>query len=84
MTAQILEPGSVLGVLGGGQLGAMFASAARRMGYRVAVWDPDPDAPALQLADYSFAAPFLNVETRDQFSLSVTVTRALNNSHSLA
>jgi 5-(carboxyamino)imidazole ribonucleotide synthase len=49
----------------------MFASAARRMGYRVAAWDPDPDAPALQLADYSFAAPFLDVETRDQFSGTV-------------
>ena len=27
-------PGALLGVLGGGQLGAMFAVAARRMGYR--------------------------------------------------
>ena len=71
MTAQILEPGSVIGVLGGGQLGGMFASAARRLGYRVAVWDPDPDAPALHLADYSFAAPFEDVETRDQFSGTV-------------
>ena len=35
-TAPIL-PGGLLGVLGGGQLGAMFAAAARRMGYRVAV-----------------------------------------------
>ncbi len=72
MTPQILEPGSVLGVLGGGQLGAMFATAARRMGYRVAVWDPDPDAPALQLADHPFAAPFLDEETRDRFSGAVT------------
>lgn len=71
MTARILEPGSVLGVLGGGQLGAMFAGAARRMGYRVAVWDPAPDAPALHLADYSFTAPFLDSETREHFSRSV-------------
>jgi len=71
VTTQILEPGSVIGVLGGGQLGAMFASAARRMGYRVAVWDPDPDAPALQLADHSFAASFVDVETRNRFSDTV-------------
>ena len=71
MTPQILEPGAVIGVLGGGQLGAMFASAARRMGYRVAVWDPDPDAPGLQLADHSFAAPFSDVETRNRFSDTV-------------
>jgi 5-(carboxyamino)imidazole ribonucleotide synthase len=61
----------VLGVLGGGQLGAMFTGAARRMGYRVAVWDPDPDAPALQLADYAFTAPFVDVETRERFSRAV-------------
>ena len=71
MTPQILEPGSVLGVLGGGQLGAMFAVAARQMGYRVAVWDPDFDAPAHQMAEFSFRAPFLDTETRDQFSRTV-------------
>jgi 5-(carboxyamino)imidazole ribonucleotide synthase len=41
------------------------------MGYRVAVWDPDPDAPALQLADHSFTAPFMDVETRDRFAQTV-------------
>lgn len=71
MIPQILEPGSVLGVLGGGQLGAMFAVAARQLGYRVAVWDPDSDAPAHQLADYSFTASFLDTETRERFSRSV-------------
>lgn len=71
MTAQILESGSVLGVLGGGQLGAMFATAARRMGYRVAVWDPDSDAPAHHLADHSYAAPFSDIETRDRFCRNV-------------
>lgn len=48
----------MLGVLGGGQLGAMFAAAARRLGYRVAVWDPDNEAPALRLADLEIGAPF--------------------------
>lgn len=68
MTDTIIEPGSILGVLGGGQLGAMFAGAARRMGYRVAVWDPDGDAPAHLLADHSFAAPFSDAVTREHFS----------------
>ncbi len=57
----------MLGVLGGGQLGAMFSGAARRMGYRVAVWDPDGDAPAHHVADHSFIAPFSDLETRDAF-----------------
>lgn len=68
MTDRILEPGSTLGVLGGGQLGAMFAGTAHRMGYRVAVWDPDPDAPAHRIATHSFTSSFSNLDTRDQFA----------------
>ncbi len=68
MTTPILGPGSILGVLGGGQLGAMFTWAARRMGYRVAVWDPDPDAPAHRLATHSFTASFSDVAIREQFA----------------
>src|SRR5690606_38655659 len=33
-----------------GQLGRMFATEAVRMGYQVIVVDPDPDAPAAQVA----------------------------------
>ena len=58
MKAEVIEPGSVLGVLGGGQLGAMFTLAARRLGYQVAVWDPDPEAPAHRFATYNFSVPF--------------------------
>lgn len=61
MTERI-PPGATLGVLGGGQLGAMFAGAARRLGYRVAVWDPDPDAPAFKVADQSFSRPLLAID----------------------
>lgn len=71
MTEKALEPGSVLGVLGGGQLGAMFASAARRIGYHVAVWDPDADAPAHRMACRSFTAPFSDTAARTQFSHTV-------------
>lgn len=35
----------MLGILGGGQLGRMFAVAAKTMGYKVTVLDPDPNAP---------------------------------------
>lgn len=46
-----LPPGSTLGVFGSGQLGRMFALAARRMGYQVHVYSPDTDTPAGQVAD---------------------------------
>ncbi len=69
----VIAPGSVLGVLGGGQLGSMFAAAAGRMGYRVAVWDPDSDAPAHRLAAYSVTTPFSDPQTILRFSDLVSV-----------
>ncbi len=46
-----IAPPAVIGILGGGQLGRMLGGAARAMGYRVAVLDPDPDCPAAAVAD---------------------------------
>lgn len=46
-----LALGSAIGILGGGQLGQMTAVAARRLGYRTVVLDPDPASPAAQVAD---------------------------------
>ncbi len=56
-------PGSTIGIVGGGQLGRMFALEARRMGYRVVVWDPAADSPAAALADEAIIAPFHDAET---------------------
>jgi len=46
-----IEPPAVIGLLGGGQLGRMLGMAARAMGYRIIVLDPDPDCPAAAVAD---------------------------------
>lgn len=45
------DPSTWLGVMGGGQLGRMFAHAAQAMGYKVAVLEPSADCPAGQVAD---------------------------------
>ncbi|GGY09654.1 5-(carboxyamino)imidazole ribonucleotide synthase [Paludibacterium paludis] len=55
--AAILPPAR-LGILGGGQLGCMFTVAAKTMGYRVTVLDPDPAAPAARFADTHLCAPY--------------------------
>ena len=54
----MLLPGSWLGVLGGGQLGKMFALTALTMGYRVVTWDPDPTSPAGEFASHHIQAGF--------------------------
>ncbi len=54
--ARRIAPGAMLGVLGGGQLGRMFAMAGHRLGYRVAVLDPDPDCPAAGVANIHIRA----------------------------
>lgn len=72
MSQQIL-PGAVLGVLGSGQLGRMFAIAARRLGYRVHVYSPDSDSPTGQVADREFSAPYDDLDQLSEFARSVDV-----------
>lgn len=50
-TAQPILPGATIGIFGGGQLGRMTAMAARAMGYRIQVLDPDPACPARFVVD---------------------------------
>lgn len=57
MSKQIL-PGATLGMLGGGQLGRMFTSAAQVMGYNVVVLDPDTNSPAGIIADEHICAAY--------------------------
>ncbi len=61
----MILPGATLGLLGGGQLGRMFTVAARTLGYRVTVLDPDPLSPAAE-----FATGHLNTAYTDPASLA--------------
>jgi 5-(carboxyamino)imidazole ribonucleotide synthase len=54
----MILPGATLGLLGGGQLGRMFASEAVRLGYRVVVVDPTGEAPAAAHATRHLARPW--------------------------
>ena len=55
-----LLPGSTLGVLGGGQLGRMWAHAAQRMGYNTAVLDPDAQSPAGLVSHHHIHTDYLD------------------------
>lgn len=66
-------PGGTIGIIGGGQLGRMFAIAARRMGYRVHALDPVQDGPAGQVADVEWVAPYEDIDVARQFAAAVDV-----------
>ena len=66
-------PGSTVGVLGSGQLGRMFAIAARRMGYRVHTLSPDSDTPTGQVADVEINAPYEDLDAVRRFASAVNV-----------
>ncbi len=69
----MILPGSTIGVLGSGQLGRMFAIAARRMGYRVHTFSPDRDSPTGQIADVEIDAPYEDLDRVRDFASAVDV-----------
>jgi 5-(carboxyamino)imidazole ribonucleotide synthase len=66
-------PGATIGVLGSGQLGRMFAIAARRMGYRVHTFSPDEDTPTGQIADVEIMASYDDLDAVAAFASRVDV-----------
>jgi 5-(carboxyamino)imidazole ribonucleotide synthase len=69
----LILPGSTIGVLGGGQLGRMFAMAARRLGYRVHTLAPDHDTPTGQIADLEINASYDDMDAVRAFAQAVDV-----------
>jgi 5-(carboxyamino)imidazole ribonucleotide synthase len=68
-----LLPGSIVGILGGGQLGRMLAIAARRMGYRIHVFEPSPGCPAGEISDVEINASYDDLPALEEFARSVDV-----------
>lgn len=69
----MIAPGKTIGILGGGQLARMIAMAARSMGYRIDVLDPDAACPASPVADRTIAAPFDDVQAAGELARGVDV-----------
>ncbi|MCX6938139.1 MAG: 5-(carboxyamino)imidazole ribonucleotide synthase [Verrucomicrobia bacterium] len=63
----MLPPGKTLGVLGGGQLGRMFAHAAERLGYRVHIYEPATDSPAAEVSAHAVHAPYTDLAELEAF-----------------
>jgi 5-(carboxyamino)imidazole ribonucleotide synthase len=71
LPSDVILPGAVLGVMGGGQLGAMFAMAAKRMGYRVEAISDTEDCPAAHHADRVHVGGFDDAQTLEQIARSL-------------
>ena len=71
-----IAPPATIGILGGGQLGRMLGLAARALGYRVAVLDPDPEAPAAGIADRVEVGSYDDVAAARRWSQRSTIGHA--------
>jgi 5-(carboxyamino)imidazole ribonucleotide synthase len=63
----MIPPGKTIGVLGGGQLGRMFAHAAEQLGYRVHIYEPARHSPAGEVSAREVNAPYTDVEQLTAF-----------------
>ncbi len=72
MTPPVL-PGATIGILGSGQLGRMLALSARARGYGVAVFSPERDSPAGQLADREVIGAYDDIDAIRAFAGTVAV-----------
>ena len=68
MASGSILPPATLGMLGGGQLGRFFVSAAHEMGYQVWVLDPDKNSPAGQIAERHFCNNYDDYAALDAFA----------------
>ena len=68
-----IKPGGLLAILGGGQLGRMTAMAARTMGYRVRVMDPEPRCPASFVADETIVGRWDDVDAARRLAVGADV-----------
>ncbi|MGH9589021.1 MAG: hypothetical protein ACRD25_01440, partial [Terracidiphilus sp.] len=69
----IVHPGGLIAILGGGQLGRMTAMAARTMGYRVRVMDPEPACPASYVVDETIVGRWDDVDAARRLATGADV-----------
>ena len=68
-----LPPGSIIGILGGGQLGQMTALAAAKLGYRCHIFCPDENEPAVAVSAFHTKASFNDRAALEAFAKAVDV-----------
>ena len=67
----VFPPGSIIGIMGGGQLGRMTALAAANLGYRCHIYTEDTDSPAAQVSATTTVASYKDQAALTQFAKAV-------------
>lgn len=70
---EVLGPGAVIGILGGGQLGRMLSVAASRLGMTCHIYEPGAEPPACQVAHRVTTAPYEDESALRDFAERVDV-----------
>ncbi len=70
---EALPAGSIIGIVGGGQLGRMLSVAASRLGYRSHIFEPSANPPAGQVAEYVTTASYEDEAALRAFGAAVDV-----------
>lgn len=68
-----IEPGSTIGIVGGGQLGRMMALAAANLGYQIIVYSPEEEAPAAHVSAKHICASYDDKEQLTEFAKQVDI-----------
>ena len=67
-TSKKLPTGSVIGIIGGGQLGRMLSQAAKILGYKTVILDPVPLCPAGQVSDHQIVGNYNSLSAANSLS----------------
>ena len=70
---EALPPGSIVGILGGGQLGRMLALAAARLALKTHIYSDEPDVPAFDVSAFSTVGSFADEAALGDFAANVDV-----------
>ena len=69
----MVEENPILGIIGGGQLGSMLATAAKKLNIKTIVLSDDPEAPAKKFCDEFIVSDYNKVKNIEEFANKVDV-----------
>ena len=73
MRPEPLPPGSTIGIFGAGQLGRFLAMAASKLGLKTAIYAPEEDSPAFQVASQRWQASYSDENALEAFARACDV-----------